>query len=208
MDLEFDVNNQILTRVDNNKLVNKSRNYVQCNFSFITSDWEDLDKFAIFSSPKHNHYVVHLGTLMRGSAVVPSDVLLGDYFQVSVYGGDLLTTNRVKINLIKTGYTTHISSVKKFKTDVFVQIFKELDVKFDVAIFDGDSNVSFYNTDDEGELVELCNIDLNLHNLAHTGSYQDLEDVPEDIANVRNTISEEIRLSFTYLAGNILSYGN
>lgn len=207
MDLEFNIENQIITRTDSNSVVNKSRNYLECNFAFISSDWDDVEKFAMFKNTRGNNYVINLGTLNNSNCIVPSDVLLGDYFRVSVYGGDLITTNSVKINLLQSGYSKHISTCKKYKTDVFVQIFKKLDTKFEVASFDGDSTVKFYNIDDDNELVEIGCIDLDLHNIAHSGSYNDLEDVPEDIANVRDTISEEIKLSYTQLAGAILSHG-
>lgn len=208
MDLEFDIENQIIKRTDNNAVVNKSRNYLECNFSFLSSDWDDVEKFAIFTNTRGNNYLVNLGTLNNSNCIVPSDVLLGDYFRVGVYGGDLITTNSVKIRLLHSSYSKSVSSCKTYKTDVFVQIFQKLDMKFEVASFDGDSKVTFYNIDDDNELVEIGCIDLDLHSLAHSGSYNDLEDVPDDIANVRETISEEIKLSYTQLAGAILSYGN
>lgn len=207
MDLEFNIENQIITRTDRNPTVNKSRNYLECNFNFMSSDWEDLEKFAIFTNTRGNNYIVNLGISSNSCCIVPSDVLLGEYFKVSVYGGDLITTNVVKIHMLKSGYTKNVQTCKKYKRDVFVQIFEEIDLKFDTALFE-DNKITFYSTSNDGRLIELGSVDLDLHNIAHSGSYTDLEDIPEEITNFRDTICEEIKLSFTHLAGAILSYGN
>ena len=88
MDLNFKVNNQILSRLDQNILVNKSINYLFCNFNFETSEWDDLDKFAIFKDSFGRAYTIHLGTDNNCRVSVPHDALIGTHFKVSVYGGE------------------------------------------------------------------------------------------------------------------------
>ena len=49
MILEFEVQNQTLSRKENNKTVENSRNYLQCAFTF-SEDWDGLTKAVLFKS--------------------------------------------------------------------------------------------------------------------------------------------------------------
>ena len=46
MKLEFKIENQSLTRIDDNKAVDLSNNYLECGFSF-SEDWDDFARFVI-----------------------------------------------------------------------------------------------------------------------------------------------------------------
>lgn len=50
--LSFSVINQELVRTDDLYLVNKIQNYVQIEFSFDGKEWEDIDKYVIFTTKK------------------------------------------------------------------------------------------------------------------------------------------------------------
>ena len=154
--LEFEVNNQILKRIDSQDIVNKNKDVYKCRFTFEEdSEWVDLNKFVIFKDGWGNSSTVHLGKSGNVlSCLVPDKVLRGSYFQVSVYGGDLITTNNVSIALIQSGYSNrripyHPNPTKPHLHypyhnhchhddggDVFVQIFDRLDNTIDSIIYD------------------------------------------------------------------------
>lgn len=48
MQLSFSVKNQSLTRLGSFRPIEKSINYLTCNFTFTTSDWDGTAKSAIF----------------------------------------------------------------------------------------------------------------------------------------------------------------
>lgn len=48
--LSFSVINQELVRTDDLYLVNKIQNYVYIEFSFDGKEWEDIDKYVIFTT--------------------------------------------------------------------------------------------------------------------------------------------------------------
>lgn len=145
MDLNFEVKEQIIKRLDNNVLVNKSKNYVLCHFDFKTIEWEDENKFAIFKDSWGHSYKCVLGTDSICECYVPNDALKGTSFKVSVYCGDLITSNELTIILIPSGYTTNITSPSGFEdSDVFVTIFDELESKIDKVLY-ADSSIQCWS---------------------------------------------------------------
>lgn len=138
MDLNFKIDHQIMSRLDKNVLVNKSKNYVFCYFTFETTEWYDIEKFAIFKDSWGNAYECSLGTNFTARCVIPSDALRGTHVKISIYGGDRITTNELTVLLIPSGYTTNINPVQDPDNDkdVFVEIFEELDSKIDNIVYE------------------------------------------------------------------------
>lgn len=150
MDLNFEIKNQILSRTDENILVNKSKNYVFCNFKFKTDDWDNLEKFTIFKDSWGRSFVSYLGTSSDCRCVVPAEALKGTNFKVSVYGGDLITSSELTILLVPSGYTTCISpTAEPMSRDVFVEIFDKLQSKIDNIVYE-EGYLRCYS---EGEVV-------------------------------------------------------
>lgn len=155
MILEFNVNdNQILKRTDNQDIVNKTNNYHRCRFTFQEeSEWVNLNKFVIFTDGWGNTSTVHLG---RGSTVlcclIPDNILRGSYFKVSLYGGELYTTNDVSIPLIQSGYNHHRPSKScNLQKDIFVEIFERIDSKISNIAYD---DYCIHTYDENGFLIE------------------------------------------------------
>lgn len=73
--LSFSVINQELVRTDDLYLVNKIQNYVQIEFSFDGKEWEDIDKYVIFTTKKKN-YSIPLGNKMICNTVASVDALM------------------------------------------------------------------------------------------------------------------------------------
>jgi hypothetical protein len=98
--LLFRVYNQHITRIDNFHPVKSSRNYLRAHFYFKTTEWNNEIKHAIFSSSN-----AVIGVLLEDDeCLVPWEVLDSDAFMVSVYCGNLITVDTVKVELRDTGY--------------------------------------------------------------------------------------------------------
>lgn len=144
MNICFDVTNQVLVRTDSNVLVDLSNNYLYCNFSFKSSDWSSLTKFGLFKS----RGVCYKVALVEDSCLVPHEVLMGDFFIVSVYGVDAddvrITANECKVYLGKSGYCTtteesEIESNPSLVEDIYIRLNKT--VEMEVTFTDGSSEV-------------------------------------------------------------------
>ena len=60
MNLEFKLDKQKLTRLDDEELATYARNYIHVTFIF-DKLWCNLKKYALFVTPNDNRYVVKLG---------------------------------------------------------------------------------------------------------------------------------------------------
>lgn len=148
--LEFEIHGQVLTRTDTQDVVSKNKNVYKCRFTFEEdSEWTDKNKFAIFTDGWGNSSTQHLGKNSNIlSCLIPSKVLQGSYFKISIYAGDLETTNNISIALLPTGYTqTHHShyhhncshqhhNIYEESEDIWVEIFNNLDTIIDSIIYD------------------------------------------------------------------------
>lgn len=152
--IQFNLENQLLKRTDKETIVNNSKNIIQAQFAITGEIWDNLvDRFVIFKDAWHEETIVHLSNTPEAICTVPSSCLNGAFFKVSVYGGDLITTNEVTIPLIDSGYNKHHSihhKCNKPTKDVFVQIFEKLHIKIDNIICD-ENNLLLFS---DGVLVD------------------------------------------------------
>lgn len=207
MILNFKIENQIIQRLDKNILVNKSKDYLQCNFKFDTSEWENIEKFAIFKDSWNEAYIMNLGLGTDCTCTPPEPVLKGNFFKVSVYGGDRVTTNELAVPLLHSGYTTHVKIPDAVEgVDIFTQIFEALDSKIsDITFEDGVMTVL-------SEAGEISSFEFGT-------SFEDLVDVPEtfpptshthdseDINDFVDKTEVEINRAYRMLAEKIRTYG-
>ena len=96
--LEFKVDGQKLERTDNTFVVSDSKNYLTAQFTLseewtgeVTAVFGNGDKF--FNQP-----------LKENKCVVPWEVIKAPFFTVSVFCGELITANMVKIMVEKSGF--------------------------------------------------------------------------------------------------------
>lgn len=145
--LEFEIKGQVLTRVDSQEVMNKNKNVYKCRFTFDESDeWVNANKFVRFTDGWGNSTVAHLGKSSNIlSCLVPDKVLQGSYFKISVYAGNLLTTNNVSVGLVQSGYVRHgrnnhchMDSCCDEK-DIWVEVFERLDTIIDSIIYDNNT---------------------------------------------------------------------
>lgn len=101
MKIEFDVTYQNIERSDRNHVVADSKNYLQAEFNFQTAEWIGKTKTAIFA---------RLGLIKNvilesdDTCMVPWEMLKTGSFTVSVFAGDLITANYVKVPVAESGY--------------------------------------------------------------------------------------------------------
>lgn len=98
---EFQVTGNNLRRTDFNKMVAVSRNNAAAKFNF-NSDWDNVTPIvAQFSKDENTCYDA---IIENGECEVPWEVLESEgTLSVAVAGGDLITTNNIKINVYGSG---------------------------------------------------------------------------------------------------------
>lgn len=122
MILFFTVDKQIITRQDYESVVQDSQNYLYAQFAF-SEEWEGSIT-AVFRGKDGNAYNVLLDE--SGKCLVPWEVLTQTWFEVSVFCGNLITANVVKVFTIASGYA--IGEESRTPTpDIYSQIIEKID---------------------------------------------------------------------------------
>lgn len=134
--LNFKVEGQFIKRDDRKMMVNKSKNIHFADFTFEGEEWEGIKKFAIFKNDYHEAYVSSLGNSEECRCSIPAEAMRGRYLKISVYGGDLITSNELTISLVPSGYTTTISTPSDSAKDIFVDIYEKIEAKIDNIIYE------------------------------------------------------------------------
>ena len=123
-EIVFQIDHQIIQRVDKFKVVSDSRNYLYARFEFLTSEWADKLPTAVFQNANDSYEVI----LDQGNTcLVPWEVLerSAGNFTVTVFAGDLVTVNSAQVRVHKSGYAS------EFQPDptpsVYEQIVERLD---------------------------------------------------------------------------------
>lgn len=126
--LTFSVANQKLFRTDNFCVVSDSKTYLTAKFSFLTDDWKDTTKTAIFTHSNKPYTVL----LEHDSCVIPWEVIKPSYFSVSVFGKSqqLITTQNPLVLVEKSGYADGKTPENPSPT-VYEQILTQYEKKAD-----------------------------------------------------------------------------
>lgn len=99
--IDFNVQHQTITRIDDYEVVGKSRNFLYARFTFC-EEWDELTQTAVFSTNSGKHYSA---LIEEGECLVPWEVLEVPEFWVGVVGivdGNRVTTSTVRV-LVKPG---------------------------------------------------------------------------------------------------------
>lgn len=98
--LKFAISNQMIDRDDNFYVVAGSKNYLTASFEFKTPEWEGKTKTAIFHADKPYPMV-----LVNDTCEVPWEFTAEPGIKyVSVFAGDLITTNKAIVKVWESGY--------------------------------------------------------------------------------------------------------
>lgn len=135
MVLEFEVSHQIIQRKDKNIPVSGSRNYATAVFSFLTEEWSGVNLFALFDTGETVFNVL----IDDGKCLVPWEWLqtAGTKY-VSVYGGDLITTNKALVKVFESGYTEDGTAPRPPTPDLYDQLVTRINGKADGIAIVGD----------------------------------------------------------------------
>ena len=181
--LLFSIVNQELIREDNIFLVNKTQKFVEAEFTFKTPEWDDLEKFAVFNI-KGRSYTFPIGDNKICTITVPREALKSTHFRVSIFGGDMLTTNSVKILLGESGYSHHITPTgKREPEDIFRMIRRKLSKKFDKIEFKQNSMICY----SDGEVVSIVPINESLFE-----NYYSKEDIDTTLEEFESRMDEKL----------------
>lgn len=123
MKLEFNVSYQNIERTDKNKVIADSKNYLQASFEFQTAEWLGKIKTAVFA---RGELVKNIILDANNTCEVPWEVIKTGNFCVSVFAGDLITTNFVKIPVEGSGYRIGETPLPP-TPDVYAQIIELLE---------------------------------------------------------------------------------
>ena len=102
MDIKFNVQDKVLTRVTDVPLVEGTMNYLCASFEF-SSEWEDMPKTAVFT---YGEIVEQVVLTADDRCAIPANVIKPESFTVSVYSGNQLITNTLEVN-VYTNYPEH-----------------------------------------------------------------------------------------------------
>ena len=128
MQLDFIVEEQTLRLVSVKKVVADSVDYLTCKITF-SDDWEGVTKSATFFPSKGEPFTQ---TLEDDCCVVPHEVIKAPMFKVSVFGGELITTNKVIVGVVESGYVRG-ATPKPPTPDVYSQILEKCDEAVETA---------------------------------------------------------------------------
>lgn len=122
MILFFTVDRQIITRQDYESVVQDSQNYLYAQFSF-SEEWGGTIT-AVFRGKDGQTFNVLLDE--SGKCLVPWEVLTQPWFEVSVFCGNLITANVVKIYTIDSGYAIGEEG-REPTPDIYSQIIEKIE---------------------------------------------------------------------------------
>ena len=120
--LEFNVSNQIITRVDDFDVVADSHNYLYAHFNFLTDEWNNNGTpTAIFTNDGETYNQILDGT---NTCLVPHETLESDdkYILVSVFCGDRITANTASVFVIESGWNDDMEASTPPTPSVYAQI--------------------------------------------------------------------------------------
>lgn len=134
----MDVTEQKLTRQDKEIIIDKSQGIINTRFHFHNTrniNWEGIDKFAIFTNVYNDRNYVHLGRGNDCTCTVPSEAMVGRVMNVTVYGGEHITTNNVSFILTPSNYKHYPPKPPHHNGgcggDIFSDIYNQIGTKID-----------------------------------------------------------------------------
>ena len=102
--LKFNIENTELKRSDTAQVISKSKRMHQAVFEFEGEMWQGVEKIAIFTDSWGKSRRMYIGKYKKCKCTIPDKALKGTYFNIAVYGGDLITTNEISIPLVYSSY--------------------------------------------------------------------------------------------------------
>ena len=189
MILEFSVDDDILRRNNTTTVLDQSTDYYKCKFYPKREIWQGENMSATFMNDLGYIETVGLGECTDLLAcLIPERIASGGYFNFYISSDEHKKTNTVSVAL-----TNHYTKAEE-KCNVVSEIFAHIDEKIDDLVYEN-YQIKCYSNGILKDVIYLGNIDEDIiHDLVHTeieafkstladvafsGSYDDLVDVPE-----------------------------
>lgn len=189
MILEFRVNKDILKKKDSPKVLDQSTDYYKLKFYPSKKIWKGCTLFATFSNDLGYIETVPLGEYNEIlSCIVPPRIVKGGFFSLYICSDDNYKTNTISITL-----TNSYHKAKK-KCNIISEVFAHIETKIDDIVYDN-YQIKCYSGGELIDAIYIGNVDEDLvkdwiheqmvsfkdtlADVAFTGSYNDLKDVPE-----------------------------
>ena len=203
MILEFKVSNEILKKTETPAVVDQNTNYYKCKLFMDKNVWQESLISATFMNDLGYIETVQLGEYNELlSCLIPSRIVQGGYF--SLY---ISNDNNYKTNTISVALTNHYKKAEP-KCNVISEIFEQINTKIDDLVYDN-YQIKCYSNGELIDVIYLGNVDENmvkdwiyeemntlratLADVAFSGSYNDLVDVPETFTpSQHGHLSEDI----------------
>lgn len=110
MQIEFEIKEQELIRLDKKNVASYIDNHLKCLFLF-DENWTNLEKYAIFEDVSKNKYLVYLGFGQNLACFTPQEATIGNYFRVSVFANELMTSTQETVLIQPSGYDFSIEEI-------------------------------------------------------------------------------------------------
>lgn len=189
MILEFSVDDDILRRNNAPTVLDQSTDYYKCKFYPKREIWQGTNMSATFMNDLGYIETVGLGECTDLLAcLIPERIASGGYFNFYISSDDNKKTNTVSVAL-----TNHYTKAEQ-KCNIISEIFAHMDEKIDDLVYEN-YQIKCYSNGILKDVIYLGNIDEDvvhdlvqaeidafkstLADVAFTGSYNDLVDVPE-----------------------------
>lgn len=186
MTITFNVENQILSRTDTNRIIEKSKNYLFAEFTF-SADWDNTNKAIIFDN-NTLRYKVYLDS--DNKCQVPNRIIRNDGFTISVVGED--NNDFVKI----TTSELYIAVGKGIKSEEEMEsIYEITSQSLDVNKNGGTCNLEI--KDEEKFYYEMQENDFS--NMQHESGNQWSLDLSETLENVITEFKKRIGVDWEKL---------
>lgn len=138
MKLEFLVKQQHIVRVDNQKVVARSKNYLKAHFMF-SDEWKGI-KTAIFKNGENVYNQIIDEN--NGVCLVPWEVIKAGVLQVSVFCGELITADKAAVEITCSGYEEG-KTPQEPTPGVYEQILSRLEISVLKELFAGNGMIGY-----------------------------------------------------------------
>jgi len=203
MILEFKVSNEILKKRETPAVVDQNTNYYKCKLYMDKKFWQGSLIYATFMNDVGYIETVQLGEYNKLlSCLVPQRIVQGGFFSLYISDDSNYKTNTISVTL-----TNHYKKARQ-KCNVISEIFEQIDTKIDDLVYDN-YQIKCYSNGELIDVIYIGNVDeqmvkdwvydemttfrSELSDVAFSGSYNDLVDVPETFKPSEHThLSEDI----------------
>lgn len=207
MKIQFTVTNQHIEANVSSKIVADSRNYLEAVFFFTTPDWDSLTKTVIFSTKFGTYNVI----LKGDTCPVPHECIIAGDIEVSVFGGDRITTDIAKVKVFPSGYKTG-ETPKAPTPDVYAEILDRLKTiqAGTVSQADIEAAVNSYmeknpvKTLTEDQVKEIVNEVISSANQPESSNEESLLEAQSEEVDVQDLVSEYVTAYFNEHSGDFV----